>query len=1061
MIKRVSVMTLAPMMLLVAAATVFSQVGVSTATLKGTVTDPSNAVVPGARVTARNVERGVTRVATTGADGDYQIPLLNPGIYDVSVEVEGFQPMVSTGLSLTVGQVVIHNVQLSIGQVSARFVVSTDQPLVEPERSQQANTIERRQIENLPNLSRSFTEYVYTLPGVANSDDARLQHTRVSMLRSSGYSIGGSNGRTNYVTLDGGENEFGTGGLRIRNLSVESIQEFQVNRNSFAAEYGFTTGTAVNAVTRSGGNELHGGAYAFYRSQKLAARNPFDFGSRKPFDQRFFPGFTLGGPIVRSRAFFFTAYEMLKQDEARFRSYSSANPSILGLTTSQSAYLQSLSAGPAATDNTRRIAAALQGALTTANFPRSTQLLQASEGSFTLPVRQHSWTTRLDYDDSSGMNNLSGRFTFSDENNSALSLDNLDSMSRGNAEGGRDYTAVGTWSRIFSEGLYNQLRAQFVSNRFEQLPVDPAAPSVSIAGLINYGRTYTVPASIMQKRYQLEDTLAWSRGSHSFKFGFSYRPIDLRLSNEIGFTGIFLFGGGLPLSLAVPAADRAALTGSLAPPAAATLTGLQAFNLGLPQIWQQGFGNPSFTGVQHNLAFFEQDSWKATPRLTLDFGLRMDFDGEPEPINKNTYVSPRLGFAWDVWGDGRTVVRGGGGTFYAPVAIQIFGAATLQSERGDRIVAVSRTLADGAQSSAALWAYGQRLGKLPFTGLSEADVRAFGINIAPKLPGRRVGDAIVDYQNPYSIQGSFGVSQEIARELILEVAYQYYRGVHLPIGTEGNYTESGRPVAVPGSDQGHLFGPQLVRVNPDIAQQIVYASWGNSVYHGLTSSATKRVSRFFQVQANYTFSKTLDDVLDFQSTAAPFLPTRRFLDRAVSAFDIRHNFVVNGVFDSPFKRGGGQPFYARALADITLSPIVFLRSGIPFNLYIGRDVNGDASASDRPFNAPRNSGRGANYYSVNLRLNKRFHIAHGGAEGLRVEFIAEASNLFNRTNFLRVNDVVCGAAAAPGFINGCDPKFLTGPFDFKGRSDLPPTSPLGFVSAGAARQLQFGLKIAF
>jgi hypothetical protein len=1038
----------------------FSQVDVSTATLKGTVSDPSKAVVPGAIVTARSVERGLSRQATTDEDGDYQIPLLNPGVYEVSVEAAGFQPKVTTGVTLTVGQIVVHNVQLSIGQVQDRFVVSSDLPLVEPERTQQSNTIERRQIENLPNLSRSFTEYVYTLPGVANSDDARLQHTRVSTLRNSGYSIGGSNGRTNYVTLDGGENEFGTGGLRIRNLSVESIQEFQVNRNAFAAEYGFTAGTVVNAVTRTGGNQLHGGAYAFYRSQKLAARNPFDFGAKKPFDQRFFPGFTVGGPIIRNRAFFFTAYEALKQDEARFRSYSSANPAILGVTAAQAAYLAALTTGPDATDNTRRIAAGLQAALTTTNFPNTLQLLRSSEGSFTLPVRQHSWTTRLDYEPS-GLNNFSGRFTFSDEDNKTLSLDNLDSISRGNVEGGRDYTAVGTWSRIFSEGLYNQLRVQFVNNRFAQMPRDPLAPSVTIAGLINYGRTFTVPASIDQKRYQFEDTLAWSRGSHSFKFGFSYRPIDLKLSNEIGFTGIFLFGGGLPLALAVPAADRAALTGPLAPSAAATLTSLQAFNLGLPAIWQQGFGNPSFKGVQHNLAFFEQDSWKVTPRLTLDYGLRVDFDGEPDPINKNTYVSPRLGFAWDVWGDGKTVVRGGGGTFYAPVAIQIFGAATLQSERGDRIIAVSRTLADGAQSSAALWGYGQRLGKLPFTGLSEADVRAFGINIAPRLPGRRVGDAIVDYQNPYSIQGSLGVSQEVARELIFDVAYQYYRGVHLPIGVEGNYTESGQPVTVPGSDQGYLFGPQLVRIDPNIAQQIVYASWGNSIYHGVTASATKRLSRLFQFQANYTFSKTIDDVLDFQSTAAPFIPTRRFLDRAVSAFDVRHNFVANGVFDSPFKRGGGQPWYARALADISVSPIVFMRSGIPFTLFIGRDVNGDANVSDRPFYAPRNSGRGANFYNVNLRLNKRFYIVRNGNEGWRVELIAEATNLFNRTNFLRVNDVVCGSAAAPGFINGCDPQFLIGPFDFKGRSDVAPTSPLGFVSAAAARQLQFGLKIAF
>jgi hypothetical protein len=180
--------------------------------------------------------------------------------------------------------------------------------------------------------------------------------------------------------------------------------------------------------------------------------------------------------------------------------------------------------------------------------------------------------------------------------------------------------------------------------------------------------------------------------------------------------------------------------------------------------------------------------------------------------------------------------------------------------------------------------------------------------------------------------------------------------------------------------------------------------------------------------------------------SAPFLPDRRFLDRSLSTFDIRHTFVASGVFTSPFRN--------IILRNVTLSPIVNLRSGAPFTLYIAGDSNGDINASDRPYYAPRNSGVGPSYYATSLRLNKRIGLAGRGEAGAaRMEITIEASNLFNRTNFLRVNDVVCPAA--------CDAKFLTGPFGFRGSKDIPPTSPLGFTAAHPGRQLQAGLKLVF
>lgn len=396
--------------------------------------------------------------------------------------------------------------------------------------------------------------------------------------------------------------------------------------------------------------------------------------------------------------------------------------------------------------------------------------------------------------------------------------------------------------------------------------------------------------------------------------------------------------------------------------------------------------------------------------------------------------------------------------FYAPTTIQVYDIAGVFNAQEDHYIAMARTIEDGVQSSVAAWRLGRTLGKLPLTSLSQADAQALGLVIAPGQQGRRVGRTIDNFQNPYTFQASLGVSRLLTRDTTLEVAYQFYRGVHLPLGAEGNYRETGRSIQIPGSDQGYLFGPEVARIDPTISALIQIASWGTSTYHGMTSTLTKRMSRLAQFSANYTYSKAIDDGASYPAVANASFPTRRFLERGVSDFDVRHNFVAQGVFDSPFQRGAGRPWYSRALADFSLSPIVTMRSGFPFTVFIGADVNRDTALGDRPFYAPRNSGRGANYISTNLRLNKRLYL---GGEGVRVELIAEAANLFNRTNFLRVNDAVCGDARTLGAVNGCELRFLTGPFNFRGDETLPQTSPLGFTGAAPGRQIQFGLKVAF
>lgn len=1037
---------------------VMAQADAANSTVKGRVTDQSGDRVSQATVTVVDAGRGVVRSVRTDDEGMYRVPLLQPGTYELRIVASGFQPRVLRGVVLTVGEVAVYDVELQVSPIDVAVSVSAAPTLVETERTQQSDTVERGQIASLPNLSRSLTAYIFTLPGVADVAAARVQQSRVTPIPTSGFSVGAGNGRSSYVSIDGGENDSGTGNLRIRNLSVEAVQEFQVNRNAYAAEYGFSAGSAVNVVTRGGTNAFHGSLYLFYRSQKTAARDPLNAGGRKAFEQRVSPGLTLGGPLVKNRAFFFTSFEALKYDLARVRSYTS-NASLLAPTGAQAAYLQTLRSGAGATDATRRIADSLQATLATANYPGTMQILRQSEGQFTAPSRKYNWTTRLDHN-AGERDFINGRFTLALEDSDLLRLDNVEAPSNGVIETADDYTAVGAWNHIFNDHLVNQFRAQFAHDDYRQIARAPGTAQLVIAGLLSYGRPGTLPFIIRQKRYQFEDILSWSLGSKDFKFGASYRPVDASMVTEIGFQGTYQFAAGLPLTRAIPPADAVVLTGPLAPPADTTLTSLQAFNLGLPSAWQQGFGNPGFRAWQHNLGTFGQVTWKVAPRLTLNIGARLNYDGEPEPFDRNVSISPRVGFAWDPFGKGETVIRGGFGTFFAPVGLHVLLAATLLGDDGRFINSQTRTPQDGAQSPQAIWAYGVGLGKLPFVQLSERDVRAFGIIPSPGQPNRRVTRAAADYDNPYTVQASLGLSQRLGRDFALEVSFLTYHGVHLPIALEGNYRESGQMVAVPGMPGSDLFGPRLERIDPSIAQTIVHSSEGNSIYYAMTASALKRLGGGCQFRVGYTYSKALDDVTDFSGGLAPYLPTRRYIDRGLSSYDLRHSFVASGIFESPFEAGSGHNWIERALSDITLSPIITLRSGFPFNLFIGRDVNGDLNTSDRPFHAPRNSGVGESFYSADLRMSKLFYFGQS-AEGPRVELIVEATNLFNRINYLRVNDVVCGTTAQTGFINGCDPKFLTGPFNFRGVPGLPPTAPLGFVTAAPARQFQFGMKFEF
>jgi hypothetical protein len=303
--------------------------------------------------------------------------------------------------------------------------------------------------------------------------------------------------------------------------------------------------------------------------------------------------------------------------------------------------------------------------------------------------------------------------------------------------------------------------------------------------------------------------------------------------------------------------------------------------VGIPEQYRQGFGNPSWRSWANYLGLFAQDSWRATPHLTIDYGARLDYDAEPSPVPHNAYVSPRLGLAWDIAGDGKTLIRTGSGIFVSPVNFQVPYLVNLLNDSGKYINQFASQLSATNTTVPTLWGLGLQEGALPFGQLNATDLGLLGIVPTPQAPGRVIFNLAPNYKNNYSIQASLSITRQLAANLSLEVSYMMYRGVHIQLDQETNYAETG--VINP------IYGPQYAPINPSIIQQNSYSSVGNSIYNGMTNSLTKRFSRGLQFQANYTWSKSIDDVTDFNSAFASFWPTRLYLDKGLSSFNIKNN----------------------------------------------------------------------------------------------------------------------------------------------------------------------------
>jgi len=1077
------------------------QAQVSSADLKGTVFDPSKAAVPGATVTATNVATQVPRSTTTDDSGNYRIPLLQPGEYEVRVEATGFTTQLRKGLTLTVGQTAEINFDLQVGTVTTDVeVVGAEAPVIETERTHQAETLTQKPIQNLPINGRNFLSFTLLTPGVVEENPA-VTNALLPQLPTSRLSFAGQNGRSNNVTIDGVDNnDVANNGVRPT-ISQEAVQEFQINRSSFSAEFGRASGGAINIVSKGGTNQFHGSVYDYFRNERLDARNTFAtrLPNKPPF-KRNQPGFTFGGPIVKDKTFFFAAYEGLFRRESAFTTIL-ADPSILEPTAGQKDLINTLlgSGIPQVVATGQQIAALLITSPTSpfpgppllGNFSPINRLtynlLARSNGAFPVQETQSTGSFRLDHA-ASQKDQLLFRASLTNNSQHGVGVGGLLAPSAGFDIAIHDLAFVAGYNRVFSSRAINELRFQAVRTVFNADTIDPFGPRFNISGIGTFGREFTTPSDRLQHRYQLLDNFSYALGKHNLKLGVDYNRFTFDVFNPIFLGGSLDFANlKVPPALLLGSAQTTQLMTLLSTPkplglgrpdlvpviTQQPLTTIQHVNFGLMRAINQGFGDPNAKLDGHQIALYFQDSVQATRSLHLNFGIRYDYEIQPEGVHRDTNnFGPRFGFAYDPFKNGRTVIRGGAGVYYQPLyqatafAAKILGKneqiTNILVSADPRLTPISPTSLCGA----AIGPTGQPsfcfFQQLVASGLlTVPSTRIIPEAAYQSLLGltrttstnklkQRLDDGAV---NPYTIQGSFGIDQQLGQNWNVSVNYLVNHGLKIVRNRQVN----ARPIcSLPNCPPAQLdaFGRPLLlgRANPALLADFSIETAGNSIYHGLAASVGRRFSRHYQLLASYTLGKAIDDATDLNFGQGPQDPLNARAERSLSLFDVRQRLSLSAVLESPFK----SPW----LANFILAPIFTARSGFPFNITTGIDVNSDNNSNDRPYvtNTPapagavgRNTGKGAAFYSVDLRLARRFPFSPDSPRAVEVSL--DAFNLFNRVNFKEVNGNTNGVL----FLNQLG---LTD-VRVQGRASIPASSFGGFVSAYDPRILQLALKITF
>jgi hypothetical protein len=1064
---------------------------VSTGTISGIVQDPSGAAIPGAMVTVRNVDTGAVRLLTSDAGGRYIAPDLPVGNYEVEAQQSGFQTEIRSGIDLSVGREAVVNLSLRVGQLSDKVTITGEAPLVESTTSAMSSLVDERTIRDLPLNGRSYDQLALLQPGVVTMGAGQAS-SAFDFGEGTRFSVTGSRPYANSFVLDGtdiNDHANGTpGGAAGTNLGVDGILEFKINTLVSPAEFGRSSGGVIAAVTRSGTNSLHGSAFGFLRNNAFDSLGYFDEKSHggtdsvAPYRRGQFGG-SFGGPIKKDKTFFFGTYEGLRlasgtNQSAEVPTANTLN-GIVPLSIVGTSELP-LCAVVTATTCTIPVNPAIKPYLNLFQAPNQPGNLDLGDGTgfwIASPLQvthEDYFMTRVDHQINE-KTRIFVRYSF-DKDTNVLPNVNGSSVANELDQARRQYSTIQATS-VLRPTLINSLRLAY--NRtfqdFDDAITNAAAAKLffipgQTLGTISFGGQglSTAPLNFLgvdngapriysYNMFQEGDDLTYVRGKHSIKVGVDvkrYQDNEIASGNGRGdytFLDIPQFLANIPSRFDAP------------PPSAAD----------------------AYRGIRETLfGVYVQDDIKMTQRFTLNLGLRYEALTNPTEANgklsdllnltdpKVTVLTgslfsitkkdfePRAGFAWQLDGSGKTILRSGFGIFHDHIFPYAF--ATAMS------------------------------GYPPyFTTLSDQTNPIFPIdtnlsNPNLKSPPLQFGGWQTTNKEPSKIQYNLTVQQQVMKNTVLEVAYLGSESHHLQRNGEWNPSTPISPGVFPALSPAGL---QANRINPLFGSLTVSRWDDNAEYNAMQVTLRHKTASGLQYQAFYTYSKSIDDkstlaggesrqepntVLDFLNPA---------LDRGLSSFDARHNFVLTTTYPFPFKFQ--QKFLGAILGGWTVNGIGTFRTGEPFTGRVGsnRSANGDRWFPDRanlnpgfsnnptsgvsagcgkipagtPLGTPtlwydpcafsdpakgtygnlgRNTMTGPGYDEVDASLAKFFK----PTERINVQFRAEVFNLADHANFYE-----------PGF------NIFTGSGGYSGGAG----HITKLISSPGGRLIQLGLKVTF